>query len=457
MPNNYRHYPQPIIIGTELTGLLVSIALSRARIAHVLIGEAPDDRLPRLGQILTPVGTPTFVENFPELAHLGYPKKQRVVHIGDYYMQLDFSHHSIAPILSTLTALGGLQFTKPWNLDRVATDKALFEKAVNAPYCRHVPSQASSVVYDQTEDRIRSVTVTDGTEIRASHVFDASGTDRFVGRQLGLAYRSLGGSLSLVHASYTRASARSDADLPAGTPSTAGMPQADWYQHRASVIRLYQPQDGMDGMATCVPLGDHVSIHVSTPMQTDSAEEVHPFSVVEMLAAARKGFERVGACYEAYFPVCAQSGQDIQEQYVGARAFGTNWLLTGSAYSNTLVTIAASTDTSFAAFYAGVPFLRDASTVGAMYQKYWDYALTMQESWHWTFTHTPETASRSLIQHYLNRYVWANQVQYFVFLQLKYYKNPLRPGFKLINQMTDIKWLSRLSPAYISIEKIRIE
>ena len=37
-----RIYPRPVILGTDLTGLLVSIALAKAQIEHLLIGAPPD-------------------------------------------------------------------------------------------------------------------------------------------------------------------------------------------------------------------------------------------------------------------------------------------------------------------------------------------------------------------------------------------------------------------------------
>ena len=50
-----KHYPLPVIVGTDLTGLLISVRLSRAQIPHLLFGDPPGDNLPRSGQILRPL------------------------------------------------------------------------------------------------------------------------------------------------------------------------------------------------------------------------------------------------------------------------------------------------------------------------------------------------------------------------------------------------------------------
>lgn len=444
MKSIHKHYPQPVIVGTQVTGLLVSIALSRAQIAHVLIGAEPGDHLPRTGQILTPVGTPTFAEHFPELAHLAYRKKERVVHVGDYFMQLDFSNPTIAPFLAMVRTFGGPQFTYPWNLDRVAADKALFEKAIHTPFCRHVESIATAVEVDQAQDRLRSVSLADGTQILTSHLFDAMGHERFLARKLNLPCKSLGEPQSIVHAIYAP-----EAQAAHNETALSAVPTADWYQHRASVVRLYAGKDGMDGSAVCIPLGDHVSIHAN--YAAGSSE----LSQEELLNTVQRALKRYDIDYQAFFPVCTQVGTEIQEQYVHDRAYGSNWLLTGSAYCNTLVTIAANTDTYFAAFYTGPHFLRAPQTVGAIYQKYLDHFLIMQEVWHWGNTHNPECATKARIRHYLNRYVWANQAQYAQYLQLKYYDNPLRPAFGTISRIGDWEPFSQLSPAYASVNTNR--
>ncbi|MCB0160353.1 MAG: hypothetical protein KDD83_19600, partial [Caldilineaceae bacterium] len=69
-----KHYPQPTIIGSGLTGLLISLALSKAQISHRVIGGPPPTGSPRLGESLNLEATIFFLKEFPELAEYYYEK-----------------------------------------------------------------------------------------------------------------------------------------------------------------------------------------------------------------------------------------------------------------------------------------------------------------------------------------------------------------------------------------------
>ena len=68
---------------------------------------------------------------------------------------------------------------------------------------------------------------------------------------------------------------------------------------------------------------------------------------------------------------------EIDDQYVMDRAYGANWLLTGMAYCNTLVTTAISADTACEALHIGPGFMKKPAKMGALYQHYMDYYRTM--------------------------------------------------------------------------------
>lgn len=397
------HHPQPVIVGSDLSGLLISIALSRAEIAHVLIGESAGDRLPRVGQILTPVSTLVFAKNFPELAHLAYPKSQRMVYLGPYAMGFDFSVPAMATFTPMLSLLGGTTFSGPWNLDRVAADQALFEKAVGSPFCTYVQSQATAVEVHAEHDRIQTVTLADGVSLPVSHLFDATGSAGFVGQQLAVPRRSLGPEQLLVHAIY-----RTDGERET-TPDAAPR----WVQETTSLARLYRDQHGVDGMAACVPLGDAVAIHGCAPAQGKA------LSAETLLTAAQKGLSGYGVHYRDHFSSLIRQGSEIRPQFVHARAYGANWLLTGSAYSENLVGLASTVDTSLAALDVAVPFIKDPAQAGALYQRYMDWFGTMQKLWVWGVTHELSDLSLAEVRRHIDHYAWANQSQFFYWLQMQ--------------------------------------
>lgn len=438
----YSHYPLPIIIGTDLTGLVISSRLSQAGISHALIGEAPDNQLPRPGQIATPVGTVIFEEHFPELAHLAYPKRARVVYVEDYVLRLDFSHPLLTPLKPLLGALADVSFNYPANLDRVAIDKALYDKAIHSPFCTHLRSRVVDVAYEAASDKIRAVTLDDGTVISTSHVFDATGDERTIARQLALSCRTLDEPRRLIHAIYTTKD-----QGPAPVPQTA-----DWYHHTASIVRLYKreekAEESIDGFAICVPLGDSVAVHTSTPASDDQLSDE------TLLELAQSALGNYGVNYPAYFPLRTCYGSTICEQYVYERIYGANWLLTGTAYCSTLVTTGTHMDTSLAALYTAADFLNDPARLGAMYQKYMDYFLTMQEIWHWGMTHGSTALEESKLRKLFNRYMWVNTAQFFHVLRMKHRHTPSRPAIDMANYALDNHLIYRFSNLFASINRL---
>ncbi|MCB0162470.1 MAG: hypothetical protein KDD83_30240, partial [Caldilineaceae bacterium] len=67
-------HPIPAVIGSGLSGLLISHALSKAGIDHVLIGGPPSTGSPRLGESLGIPATVHLATEFPDLAQFYGPK-----------------------------------------------------------------------------------------------------------------------------------------------------------------------------------------------------------------------------------------------------------------------------------------------------------------------------------------------------------------------------------------------
>ena len=435
----HTHYPRPLVIGADLTGLLISIALSRAQIAHVLIGDAPGDRLPRPGQILTPTSTTIFAKHFPTLAGLAHPKRSRLVCFGDYRAAMDFENPWMFTVRPFLEMAAGAPFRYPWNLDRVAADAALFAMASSDPFCTHLPAQSVTVEFDVATDRVNAVQLADGSRLRTSHVFDASGHARTLARQLRLAPRPLGAPQLVVQGLYAvenEACLRALADVP-------------WYRDTATVIRVFRASHGFDGMAVCVPLGDRVMIQAQRP-----SEETGP-SPAAMLAGVVPAMQEYGVDFSRCFVKQVGMGADVQEQYVHGRGHGANWVLTGSAYINTLVTSASSTDTSMAAYDVAVPFVANPPDAGRRYQGYLDYFLTMHEVWQWGIHQGEHSLSIDEVEKQIAKYTWANQAQFYQLAELKHYADPKRFGMQLTRQILSNRALMLAPAPFKSVSKIR--
>jgi len=439
-------YSQPTIIGTDLSGLLISIALSNAGIGHTLIGSAPTDESLHHGETTSMVAPVIFLQSFPELLHCVYEKKFGIVHTRKHSIKLDFSHPSLLPMKIGMKLFEGIDFTYPLQIDRVALDQALFEKAAYAPYCTHRDATVDKLAYDSTADRIAEVTLADGTTIPTSHLFDASGQDRVVGKQIGLRARQIDEPQLMVQAYYHAAT------------SLPKLQQMGWCDE-LNIMRLYRDEWGIDGIVTLIPLGDRLSLRMSMPLRQLQTEEradeedesALTHSAHELLAIAERALYQLGIPYRELFPQQMQVHRAINEQYVYERAYGANWLLTGTAYCNTLVTTAISADTAFEALHVGPGFLKRAAEMGAYYKQYMDYYLKMQESWHRLASHEPASATAAWARTMTDEYIWANGMQHYQSLLLQQFDNPLRFGTELSKKLIENMPLARFAAPFRTV------
>lgn len=241
--------PVPLIIGAGLGGLLISDALSRAGVRHVLTGvRASADAAP-LGESLDFSGSLDLPRLVPEAAHLLGPKA-RARFYGPLRLELPFHFHRMLdhPMFRSYYWLMGLGDSRRtmWHVDRVRLDALLFEKVTRSPFTRWVPGRVGAIAHDAASDRITSVTLEGGEELRTSHVFDVTGPARLLCRTLKLPTRDLSGPK---RAFYVRRTA------PEGRPG-----RCEGWLEETGLVRICARHHGHNGVAWVIPAGDEVGV-----------------------------------------------------------------------------------------------------------------------------------------------------------------------------------------------------
>lgn len=414
-----RYYPQPVIIGTDLTGLLVSVSLSNAQVPHTLISSPSSTSAIRHGETTSMVGAVVMAKAFPELARYVYAKKFGIVRAGDLMAELDFSHPSIRPMKALLNHMLGIPFTYPLQIDRTAVDVALFEKATGEPYCTYIDADVEDLDFDADLDTIVHVVVADAGPVATSHVFDATGQPALVARKIGLERRELDEPFRVIQAYYGRN----------GAVSPTYTPDARWHDE-LNIIRLYKQEYGVNAIAICIPLGDQISVRVSAPCREMDANP--DMSDEALLALGAAALRRHGIPVQDGFPSRLRCCAATDEQYIYARAYGANWLLTGMAYCNTLVTTAISADTSLEALYVGSGFLTKPAAIGAAYERYVAHFVEMQQTWGWLAHHERSSLTPADVRTHTDRYLGANNAQFLEALSLQNYDSPVRSGIEAV-------------------------
>lgn len=192
--------PQTVIIGSGLSGLLISRALAAARVDHILVG-GPPDSAPRLGESLS-LEASVFAFDFLEEFLPYFLSKHAVVgFIGEQVFACDLR---IDRARLFFRLLGYRSPSALFHVDRIGLDAALYQSVVANSFCEHTDARVVDLRYDPGSDRVAAIHLDDGACLRPGIVFDATNHVRLVARAVGVPCRMLSGLQRVVHTHYRR-------------------------------------------------------------------------------------------------------------------------------------------------------------------------------------------------------------------------------------------------------------
>ena len=348
----------PVIIGTGLSGMAISDWLTRARIAHIMIGGEPN-HLPRLGESIDPAGTLILLRFYPEYERYYFRKKWISVLLGEYATSCNFGQN-----LNRIVGLKLLGFNSPpefIHVDRVGFDNAFYEKVIASEYCQRMQALVADIEYDEASDSILALTLADGVVIRPSYVFDCTNHFRLLGRTLNIPLQTISAPQRVVYNHYHAN----------GAAPLCDSVEMEWL-HATNILRLYADLDGINGLAWLIPLGSYVSLGISIPMGDNNCSDA---DVMDLLITA---YTRRGMAVGEHFPESKQVMSVPRQQYFfHDRAYGKNWLLAGPSYGQVWFPSASGVGAAMVAGYIAADIIDSPAEVGQLYQ---DYIVGLQES-----------------------------------------------------------------------------
>lgn len=318
--------PLPVIIGAGITGMAISARLSQAKIHHVVVGTPPPNRAPKLGESMEMLSSVLLDEMFPDLHEHFVAKRGIFFYTHNAVMganlNLARSLHPRVDIVSiggvSAFLLGLVGYRRPRlgaiHVDRIGFDAALEEKMRASEYCHLVETRVAKVIYDADTDRITKLQLEDGREIETRYVFDGSNQARVIPKAIGLECRPLSTGSQRVTFAHYRATAESR------TPAAMAA-HKNWILS-SNVVRLFDPIDGVHGVAWCIPIGDYVSMGISRPSDRDLSDE-------DALALLERSMVDRGLHYRSVYPELAGTQSIETRFYVHDRVVGDNWILAG--------------------------------------------------------------------------------------------------------------------------------
>lgn len=348
----------PLIIGSGLSGMVISDWLTRARVKHVMLGAPPND-LPRLGESIDPAGTLTLLRFYPEFEEYYYRKAWISVFLGDYATSCNFGQN-----FGRVVGLKLLGFNSPSefiHVDRVGFDKALFEKVAASDFLTRIETLVDSIDYNADSDEIETLHLANGDSLRPSYVFDCTNHVRLLGKALNIPLKTISEPQRVVFDHF---------HAPGAAPMCDSV-DMEWL-HATNVLRLYDDIDGYNGLAWLIPLGKYVSAGVSIPRGDNECSDDE---IMDLLAEA---YARRGMPYMEFFPQpTRQLSVPYQQYFFHERAYGRNWLLAGPSYGQVWFPSASGVGAALVAGYIAAAIIKSPEEVGQLYQ---DYIIGLIES-----------------------------------------------------------------------------
>lgn len=347
----------PIVLGSSFTGLLVSHALARRGIEHLVIGEPRPAESPRLGEsvsegmasacwdLLGPVYRPFFHEKSHVTLACG--ELASIVRLAEPSRELD-ALGPVDPRRASPSEVGA----RLVHLDRARLDPMLYDEVREHPACTFVEARAREVEHERGHDRIVAVRLDDGRRLEPRVLFDATGYRGMVATAARLVHRPLGGLRRMVWLHLYR-------DAPVDPTSRP------WWRRGTNLVRLMRRHDGIDGLGWMIPLGDEVSLGLDVDATLAGADRVGDAMLVDALVRA---FEQRGMPVRRTFPRAGAVRHLTHRHYIRERAHGANWMLVGTAYGRVWSPLSASLAVGAMAAWLAPRFLDDPAGVGARYE-----------------------------------------------------------------------------------------
>lgn len=358
----------PVILGSSATGVLVSLALSRAGIEHVLIGGDAPLPIPRLGESLNDVGSPELWRLYGREFREHFHKKNHICYFNGNFstiISLANPRRSEAQMLRGAPVEGTPIY--PWlgrslfHLDRSRFDIAIYHKALAQPQCRFVKGMVTRLEYDRDGDKVTRLLIDrvggDGGAVDADaiqapgYVFDCTGWKSPVAAAARVGHTPLSAPQRVIFTQYVR-------------EDVEEMPPQFW-RHGTNLMRLDKEYDGIDGMAWIIAIGRWISVGYSIDAEGPHGNEDKGV-LMELLerACLRRGMD-IRAHYPEMVPI-----EELRHTYfVRDRAWGKNWLLVGPTYITAW--FPGSTGLGTVVTAAGMaPRLLKEPEMGALYQRW---------------------------------------------------------------------------------------
>lgn len=311
----------PVIIGTGIIGMTISRTLSAKKIRHFAIGSPPNPNTPKLGESLNGEGSMDLQQLFPEFSQYYFPKKNIIFYTGTLVTRCPLELPTNKALAAFFYSIGFNVFEHLFHVDRLGFDLALFDSITKNENCIFIDRKVTDVIYDRDRDKIEEIVLSDGFKLHPSFVFDATNHVRLLPKKLNIPCHFLSEKQRTVFTHYRHP------DYKLGPSDNKA--QTESWSHSTNLLKLSQELDGIEGMAWCIPLGDYVSVGMSTNAQKNEGVA----SKEQIMELLDRAYQKRGIDYRKYYSQETEIVSVENQYFTHERAGGANWLLAAGTYS----------------------------------------------------------------------------------------------------------------------------
>ncbi|MET0323078.1 MAG: phosphopantetheine-binding protein [Duganella sp.] len=307
----------PVIIGGGIGGMLISRALCRKHIRHVLVGSPQLGDTPKLGESMTEACTIEFTQDFEGYDRYLFAKNYTPFFMGDIVAGLRFD------FFGTMASLFLEKAPRAFiHVDRIGFDQALYDEVSAAEECYWIDDLVTDVDYEKDSDRLQLLKLKNGTTIRPSYAWDCTNHIRLLGRKLDIPFQNFDQPRQVIFTHYMQKDCEDlchRADLP--------------WMHATTLLRAETEFDQLNGVSWFIPLGKYVSVGISM-----APEDIGDRNPEEIITALTKAYKNRGIDYSREFARRKEIVSVPSQHFMYERFYGANWAMVGGCAASTWFT-----------------------------------------------------------------------------------------------------------------------
>ena len=366
-----------VIIGTSVSAMAISKALSKAKMEHIMVGPPFNPSL-KLGESMNPEGSTELMNLFPEYKEYFHDKPFTTISVGRYKVECDFSGLRSQNIINMFLNLlsPGIYIPKEMiHVDRLGFDQKLYEDIRKSKYLTIINKKVESLTFCKEKIRVESIDFTDKERIYTKYTFDCTNHARFLGRNLDIPINFISPKQRVVFCHFHSKEAISERTYS--------------WEGGTNLLRVEKFKDEIEGFAWCIPIGKYVSVGISIE-DNDVNSKLTKSQIIDSVIMA---YSKRGLNLMEKFPNQSEILENRGQYFKHKKAYGDNWCLVGGSYGQIWYMSGSGLGTALTCSAMAVDLVLRPLKAGKAYQKYMDEFIKTHWPVDWFVTIDPQKAN----------------------------------------------------------------